>query len=270
MKGLFLDTATQIARHWHADSERERIAEDTKGRNLYCSLYVQCQYKATLLNAIIGLHNLLLRFKDLMKALQESKSYQNKDVAVVILTKGMQERINMVGLAIARHYEEYDEQIDRFRFLIEDAWEAMFASHLTMPLVDETLCVYAKNTPEQGVSGAYEPVNVSCTIKDPHSCGIVEFWNNHRVQLQILADMEIDSITAEPKDKKELERVKAHAGIIAKGKTSHGQRCTVHLSDAIICLEGTHCPEEVAVHSTNKKHFGPIAELIGIDCEPKD
>jgi hypothetical protein len=269
-KALFLDTATQIARHWYADSKREEIAGQLANRNLYCSRYVQCQYKATLLNAIIGLHNLLLRHKDLFKALQESTLYENKDVAGLSLTKAVQERISRVGLQIAQQYKRYDEQIGRLRFYIEDAWEALFSSNLKMPLIDETGCLYAYNAPEAGVSGAYKPVEVSCTIREPKGCQIEEFWSKHRIQLQVLADMDIEGIEAEPKDVAELRKVKQHATRAFSGESAHGQRCTVHLSDAVICIEATHCREDVAVHSINKKHFRPLAEVLGVDSEPKE
>jgi len=81
MNALFLDTATQFARHWHADSERAEIAEQLDGRRLYCSRYVECQYKAVLLNSAVALYNLLIRFEDLNRALRECERYQNKHPA---------------------------------------------------------------------------------------------------------------------------------------------------------------------------------------------
>ena len=90
MKGLFLDTATQIARHWHGDSKREEVRSQLEGRNLYCSLYVKCQYQATLLHSSIGLYNLLIRFNDLGRALRESSNYENKEIARINLTQNVQ------------------------------------------------------------------------------------------------------------------------------------------------------------------------------------
>ncbi len=55
-----------------------------------------------------------------------------------------------------------------------------------------------------------------------------------------------------------------------EGEPAHGRKCTVYLSDAVICIESTHCPEPVAVHSINKKHFRPLGEVLGVDWEPKD
>lgn len=268
-KNLFLDTATQIARHWHCDTERKAIEGQLSGCKLYSSKYVLSQYKATLLNAIIALYNLLLRYKDIHKAIQESKYYANKDKAgVSSLTPGMQERISEVGLCLARKYTAYEDQIERLELWIEDVWEALFISNLEEPLIDETGCCYANDAPVKGVSGCYRPVNTSCNLREPKACGILGFWEKHKVQLEVLRDMVIDDIVAEPKDKEKLRRVKEAAGWIFGGKSAQGQRCTVHLSDAVICTEATHTPPPSAVHSINKKDFRPLAEMLGIESVP--
>ncbi len=268
MAGLFLDTATQIARHWHSDSEREEIRKQLEGRNLYCSEYVKRQYKATLLNSIIYLHNLLIHFQDLKRALREASSYINAEIARGKLTFGVQQRIRDVGLWMLEYCESYEEQKGRLEDLIEDAWETQFNQGLEDPLLDETACVYAKGAPEMGKSGAYNSIEVSCVKREPVRCKIREFWEEHRVEVEVFAKMDISSISAKPKDTKELERIKEHATEIINGESAHGQRCTVHLSDAVICVESTHCPEDAAVHSINKKHFRPLCEILGIASEP--
>ena len=269
MIGLFLDTATQIARHWHSDSKREKIKTELEERNLYSSVFVKSEYKSTLLRAAIGLYNLLIRFKDLNRALRESDDYENAEIAGIKLTPNVQKRIQQVGHWMLE-YCNYEEQKLRLEDLIEDVWEGQFHRGLNEPLIDETGCVYTEGAPEMGESGAYNPIDVSCTIKKPAKCRIREFWDNHRIQLEVLANMNLNSIKAEPKDTDELEKVKEHAGRIINGESPHGRRCTVHLSDAIICIESTHCPEVVAVHSTNKKHFRPLGEVLGVEWEPKD
>ncbi len=271
MSGLFLDTATQIKRDWGSPSVREEIEGQLADSSLYCSHYVKCQYKATLLNSIIGLHNLLLRTRDMNKALLESKVYKNKDIAGVHLTKGVQERMDEVGHWIVINYKSFEEQKQRLEDLIEDAWETMFNRGLKYPLINETNCLYAKDAPRLGVSGAYEPIEITCTKSTPQKCAIGNFWSEHRFYLEFLSNMGIDSIETVPKDvKEELERVKEHAQQISDGESPHGKRCTVFLSDAIICLESTHCPEKVSVHSINKKHFRPLCEVLGLESEPKD
>jgi len=270
MKGLFLDTATQIARHWHCDSEQEEIKKQLEGHNLYCSQYVKAQYKATLLNSIIYLHNLLFHFKDLKRALREARSYINAEIARGKLTFGVQLRIHDVGLWILDYCRSYEEQKRRLEDLVEDVWETQFLEGLKEPLLDETFCAYAKGVPELDESGGYKPIEISCTKNNAPECKIREFWDNHQIQLEILANININSIEAEPKDTNELQKVKEHAGEISHGESPCGRRCTVHLSDAVICIEATHCPKPVAVHSINKKHFRPLGEVLGIESEPKD
>jgi hypothetical protein len=269
MKGLFLDTATQIARHWHSDSEREEIKKQLNGRNLYCSVYIKRQYKSTLLVAGIGLYNLLIHFKDLRKALRESDNYKSSQIAGIRLTTNVQRLIQQVGHWMLE-YRDFEEQKLRLEDLIEDEWEGQFHYRLKEPLIDETGCKYANGEPEIGASGAYNPIKVSCTKDEPQECKIKDFFDKHQIQLEILANMDIDAIKAAQKDTDELHNVKSHANEIIRGDLPHGRRCTVYLSDAIICIESTHCPEPVAVHSINKKHFRPLCEVLDIECEPKE
>ncbi len=267
MKGLFLDTATQIARHWHADSERQEIDQQLKGFSLYCSEYVKCQYQATLLNSMILLYNLLLRYRDLRRALREANRYSNSKVAGGRLTPGVQSRIRDIGLWMLE-MSSYEEQSCYLEDLIEQAWETFFMDNIEEPLVDETSCLYAKDLPKKGISGAYESLHHTCTQKKPHDCNIDTFWQNHRIQLEILAKLDIDSIQAESKDVKELTAIKQATSSVLSGKSPQGRCCTVTLSDAIICLESMHCPEKCAVHSTNKKHFRLLCEVFGIESKP--
>lgn len=267
---LFLDTSTQVARHWHSPPECEEIYDQLKGLDLYCSQYVKCQYKATLLASLIKLHNLRLRSQDLLEAIQKATEGKYTKEAGGKLTGGVLALIVDIAYWISRHYKTYTEQVERLRDLIEDGWETIFNDGLELPLIDETGCVYAEGDPVLGESGAYRPIKVSCTISRPAECRIREFWDKHRIHLEVLTNMNPNSIEAEPKDTKELEKVKEHAKQIMRGEPPHGQRCTVHLSDAIICLESTHCPVAVAVHSTNKKHFRPLGEMLGVESEPMD
>ncbi len=269
-KSLFLDTATQIARHWHSSPRRRGINQQLDGCKLYCSRYVKCQYKATVLDSLIKLHTLCLRSQDFLEAILKVTEGRYSKEAGGKLTTGILVRVVEIAYWISRECETFEDQAGRLRDLIESGWEEFFEDGLELPLIDETGCVYAEGNPEMGESGAYNPIEVSCTITKPADCRIREFWDNHRTHLEVLANININSIEAEPKDTDELEKVKEHAGRITNGESPHGRRCTVHLSDAIICIESTHCPEVVTVHSINKKHFRPLGEMLGVDSEPKD
>jgi hypothetical protein len=269
-KSLFLDTATQIARHWHSEPTSTEIREQLQGRRLYCSGYVRCQYKATLLNSIIYLHNLLLKSRDLQEAQQKATEWRFKEEAGGQLTPAVLPRIVDIAYWISRKYRTYEEQLDGLRDLIEDAWETLFLNGIELPLVDETGCLYAAGHPKMGISGAYEQISISCSQKNPPECRIKEFWGKNEAALKALADIDIRAILAEPKDAEELARVKSHAMRVRDGNPPFGNNCTVHLSDAIVCLESMYCPEAVSVHSINKKHFRPLGEVLGIKCEPLD
>jgi len=269
-KDLFLDTATQIARHWHSLPVCEEIQQQLGGCKLFCSRYVKCQYKATLLASIIKLHNLLVRSQNILEAIQKATEARYSKEAGGKLTPGVLVLIVDIAYWVWRQYNDYDEQVERLRDLIEDGWETFFYENIEKPLIDETNCAYADEDPAIGDSGLYRPIKVSCTQEKPPECGIQEFWNNHCKELEILAKININSVEAKPKDKNELQNVKEHAGKITQGESPYGRRCTVYLSDAVVCLESTHCPEPVAVHSINKKHFRPLGEVLDIECEPKD
>jgi hypothetical protein len=267
-KGLFLDTSTQIAREWHSHPSRDDVREQLAGSKLYCSRYVKCQYKATLLQAIIKLHNLRLRSEDLLEAIQKATEGRYSEEAGGKLTAGVLVLIIDIAYWISQHYKTFDEQVGRLRDLIEDGWEVLFEDGLELPVIDETSCVYAEGDPIKGGSGAYKPVRISCTKDKPPGCGIQQFWNDHGIQLEALAKMDINSIEAKLKDAKELQRVKEHTEAITRNDSPYGMRCTVFLSDAVICIESMHCPEHVVVHSINRKHFLPLGEVLGIKCKP--
>ena len=269
-KNLFLDTATQIARHWHSEPTRTEIQGQLHGRRLYCSRYVKCQYKATQLNSIIYLHNLLLKSEDLLQAIQKAKEWRFAEEAGGQLSPAVLPRIVDIAYWISREYKTYEEQVDALRDLIEDAWETLFHDGIELPLIDETGCIYAEGHPKMGVSEAYEPIKVSCSQKDPPECRIEEFWENHRDEAGVLADMDIDSIKAMPKDTRFLGEVKKCAGRVRGSPSPWGNTCTFYLSDVIVCLESKHCREPASVHSTNKKHFRPLCEVLGLKCEPLD
>lgn len=267
-KSLFLDTATQIAREWHSDPSRDEVRQQLADSKLYCSRYVKCQYKATLLDSLIKLHNLRLRSDDLLEAIQKATEGRYSSEAGGKLTPGVLALIVDIAYWISRQYETFDEQIGRLSDLIEDGWEVLFEDGLELPLINETACVYAEGDPVKGESGAYRPMRISCTKDKPAGCQIQQFWNEHSILLETLAKMDIDAIGAEPKDVVELQSMKEHAQAIARNDSPHGKRCTAILSDAVICIEATHCPEPAAVHSINRKHFLPLGEVLGIECKP--
>jgi len=267
-KCLFLDTATQIARQWHSPPTRDETIQQLDDSKLYCSRYVRCQYKATLLDSLIKLHNLRLRSADFIEAIQKATEGKYSKEAGGKLTAGVLVRIINIAYWISRQYKTFEEQVGRLRDLIEDGWEVLFEDGIELPLIDETSCVYAEGDPVKGESGAYKPIRVSCRKDKPPECEIKQFWDNHRIELEALSKMDINTIEAELKDAKELRSVKEHAQAITKNESPHGKRCTVVLSDAIICIEAMHCPEPVAVHSINRKHFLPLGKVLGIECKP--
>ncbi|MBN1818412.1 MAG: hypothetical protein JW828_13710 [Sedimentisphaerales bacterium] len=268
MDALFLDTSTQIARQWHAASERNELRQQLQDKTLYCSHYVKCQYKATLLNSMIYLYNLLLHYKDMSMALLEAGVYENRNIAGGSLTVGVQNRINAIGNWVRYLRLTYEEQVWFLEDCIEDGWETLFHGNIEEPLIDRTACLLGNGAPIRGDSGAYEPIKITCTKRESHPCMIAGFWEDHAVDLEILASMNIEKIKAEPRDIEELDRVKKAAQDIRSEKGCQGNVCTKGLSDAIICLESTHCPEPVAVHSINKKHFRPLCEVLGLESEP--
>jgi len=270
-KCLFLDTATQIARQWHSSPTRYEISQQIRKCKLYCSRYVKCQYKATLLDSLIKLHNLSLRSGDLHEAIQKVTEGRYSEEAGGKLTAGILARVVDIAYWISRECKTFDEQIGRFKDLIEGGWEVFFEDGLELPLIDETACLYAEGDPQIGESGAYKPIRVSCRKDEPPECKIQQFWDKNRIQLEALARIDIDSIETMKKDISELNCIKENAQAITKNDSPHGRRCTQFLSDAIICIESTHCPEQpVAIHSINRKHFWPLGEILGIECEPKD
>lgn len=268
-KNIFLDTSTQIVRHWHSKEASKETNEQLQGHKLYCSHYVKCQYKATLLNSAIKLHNLLLRSQNILEAIQKSTEGRFSQEAGGRLTPGVMVLIADVGYWMSQQCDTSEAQIQRLEDLIEDGWESLFEDGIELPLLDETSCAYTEGAPKQGQSGAFEPIRASCRKDRPPNCDIQHFWETHQDELGSLGSIDSQSIKATPKDNQELQRIKDNAQSVAQGDVPHGTRCTRCLSDAVICIEAKGCPEPFAVHSTNKKHFRPICEVLDIESEPK-
>lgn len=96
-ESAFLDTSTQIARHFEQKGIRTAIEKELAGRGLHCSAYVLQEYKRTLVNSCVALHNLLLNSKDLNEALERSEYFQQNQVSLVALSERVRRRIGLIA-----------------------------------------------------------------------------------------------------------------------------------------------------------------------------
>lgn len=64
----FLDTSTQISRHWADEQISRKVRADLLGRKLRSSIYVEREYRCRVLNSLINLHTFVTASKDVQEA----------------------------------------------------------------------------------------------------------------------------------------------------------------------------------------------------------
>jgi len=263
----FLDTSSQVSRDWDLPEFQEAIVADLSGKRLYCSRYVRMQYKATLLNALIVLHNLLVDSEDPVDALQRSDRRMELRRAKGRGTPREGKLVRDAGCRLLRmypsRYRTKEEILDSLQELIEGGWEDLFEHDLGTPLCDETGCARAAGAPVRDDLGYYEPVNAACNLRQPQDCGIRDFWNRHGLDLVALAESDVSDLPPS-KARKQMSSIAEGAARIQEGESPQGKRCSVDMSDAVIAIESRHTPEPAAVHTLDGD-FAPIGKALNID-----
>jgi hypothetical protein len=116
-------------------------------------------------------------------------------------------------------------------------------------VLDGTGCCLCHSHPTKDEQGVYR-FRKSCTLEEPRPCQIDHFWNNRESMLRAIGKQ--TSTVPTP--------IREAAKEVIAGKPPRGQRCWVHLSDAVIACES---PPGSELSTTNLKDFQPLANAIG-------
>ena len=271
-KAFFLDTSTQIWRHWDLPEIQDGLKAELAGKRLDSCIYVLRQYKATLLNALIVLYDLALASESLIEVMARS---ERREVLREALGEGREGEGKLIRQGAYRLFRMHpdklptkQEVLEMLEKWIEDGWEDFFfeAFHNT-ELVDTTGCTRAADDPKRSPEGYYFPVDATCNKQDPRDCKIREFWDSNKEDLRKLSKINYDSLPR-GKVKRHIQKLHEHARIILKNEkeSPQGQRCSVHMSDAIITIESRRTTQPSTVHTTDND-FEPIGKCLDVKVQ---
>lgn len=265
---FFLDTSTQIARHWDIPEIQEEIQAELADNPLYCCVYVLRQYKATLLNALIAFYNLAFDSDTIIEAMERSERREWRRRA---FGTGREREGKLIRQAVYRIFRMHpntlptkQEALELLEQWIEDGWKELFFQDVDRSLCDSTGCTRAADAPQRTEEGYYFRVDATCNKEDPRDCKIREFWKNNKEDLRKLSKIDYNSLPR-GKVKVQMQKLQEHAGKILESEkeSRQGQRCSVHMSDAIITIE-SRCTSEPSIVHTTDNDFEPIGKCLDV------
>jgi len=234
-KAYFLDTSTQIARHWHDPDTRQTIHQDLVGRSLRCSVYVEHQYKVLVLNAFISIHTLVENSSTLDEArnrLENRKDLVGDDLIYAIFRR------------FFNKYQRKEILARRLKKTIKSDWQRYFYDTVPRALCDLTGCTQSGDSPRE--HGKYFLAIDKRCYKD---CRIAEFWLSKSDDLDALANIDLSGFSRVTDPKNTMSNIKQQAQEIANGASPYGDSCKKIMDDTIIAIEARDSYPGITVHS---------------------
>ena len=133
---LFLDTSTQINRHWADYKVLQAIRSDLLGKTLCCSVYVERQYRYNVLNEFITVHAFVTNSKDIQEAQQRLEK-----------CKGIprQKLLYNIAKRLFNKYQSKKPLIKYLEKLIRVDWENYFYDALSKKSISQRLFTSRSN-----------------------------------------------------------------------------------------------------------------------------
>lgn len=232
----FLDTSTQINRHWSDEETNNKVRADLLGKKLRCSIYVEREYRCKVLNTLITAHNVLIKSEDIRTAKERTEKLKRNGIFDYLVYN-----------TIKRLFKRFNSKkpiIRRLKNLIEGAWENFFYDAVPKALCDMTNCTRGSDAPQLLDHGYYLEVSRKC----PQNCKICEFWQSKQNDLQNLAEIDTSKFTKTNDPKGTMNKIQAEAQAILGGKSAHGDPCR-NLSDAVISIEARGSYPGITIHA---------------------
>ena len=231
----FLDTSTQINRHWADEQISRQVQSDLAGSKLRSSIYVERQYRCRVLNAFISAHVFVATSDDIEEA---KKRLENCRDAI-----GIDDLFYKILRRLFRRYNSKKPLLRYLKKLIEVDWQNFFYDTVQKPLCDITNCTKGTDFP-QCRQGYYLTIPNRC----PPNCKICEFWKAKKEDLQNLAETDPDESKQPADPKGTIQRIRAEARSILEGKSPRNERCRI-VSDAIISIEARDSYPGITIHT---------------------
>lgn len=232
---LFLDTSTQINRHWSDQETNQKVRTDLFGKKLRCSIYVEREYRCKILYSLIYVHILV----------KQSKNIEEADYRLENLKNDIEELIYKIGKRLFRKYNSRKPVLKRLEMLIEFGWENYFYDGFSAStLCDMTNCTRGTETPKKSEQGYYFPIRREC----PDNCNICNFWKSKQADLKNLAQIDTNKFNQFNDPKASMGKIQNEAQAILGGKSPHGDPCRT-VSDAIISVEARDSYPGITIHT---------------------
>ena len=243
----FLDTSTQINRHWADEQISRQVRSDLAGNKLRTSIYVERQYRCRVLNAFISAHVFVTASDDIQEA--------NKRLEKCRDEIGIDDLLYNVLRRVFRRYNSKKPLLRYLKRLIEVDWQNFFYDALSKPLCDMTNCTKGADAPEYK-QGYYFTISNKC----PPDCNICDFWKAKEKDLQNLAATDPDE-TRQPTDPKgTIQQIRSEAQSILDGKSPRNERCRI-VSDSIISIEARDSYPGITIH-TMDSDFDNLKKIL--------
>ncbi len=233
---FFLDTSTQIKRHWADEEINTKVRADLFGKKLCCSIYVEREYRCKVLNTLITAYNFLMNFEDIKTAKERTEKLKGNGILD-----------DLVYNAIKRLFERFNSKkliIRRLKNLIEGAWQNFFYDAVPRSLCDMTNCTRGADAPQLLEHGYYLQISKKC----PENCKICDFWKSKQADLQNLAQLDVSKFNKFRDPKESMAKIQNEAQSILDGKSPHGDPCRI-VSDAVISIEARDGYPGITIHT---------------------
>ena len=243
----FLDTSTQINRHWADEQISKQVRSDLFGRRLRCSIYVERQYRCRVLNTLIAVHVFVITSEDL----DEAKSRIEKCKEEI----GIDELVYNVTRRLFNKYNSKKALLRYLRRLIEVDWQNFFYDAVPKPLCDMTNCTKGADAPKCK-QGYYLTIPKIC----PPNCNICDFWKSKNKDLHNLAAINPNDFDRPIDPKSTLQQIRTEAQTILEGKSPRNERCRI-VSDAVISIEARDSFPGITIH-TMDSDFDNLKKIL--------
>jgi hypothetical protein len=234
---FFLDTSTQISRHWADEETNKKVRADLFGKKLQCSIYVEREYCTKVVNTIIVIYNLLRKFEDIDAAKDHAEKLK-REAVIDALTYNV----------IRRLFNKFNSVMPilrRLRDLIDGAWENFFYDGgIPKELVDTTGCTRGAEVPRRLPQGYYLSIPTKC----PDTCKIYDFWQTKQDDLQNLSKVDTSKFTKTNDPDETMRQIQNESQAILGGKSPHGDSCRI-VSDAVISIEARDSYPGITIHT---------------------
>ena len=243
----FLDTSTQINRHWADEQISKQVRSDLAGSKLRTSIYVERQYRYRVLNAFISAHVFVITSDDIQDAKKRLENCRD-DIGIDDLFYKFLRRL-------FRKYNSKKLLLRYLKRLIEVDWQNFFYDAVPKSLCDLTGCTKSADAP-QSRRGYYLTIPKKC----PPNCNICDFWKAKKEDLQNLAATDPDESKRTTDPKGTIQKIRTEAKSILEGKSPKGERCRV-ISDAIISIEARDSYPGITIH-TMDSDFDNLKKIL--------